>query len=86
MKDERWSTIISEMKAGVPVDMEPTGEGRISVAIPNALYSLTGNQARERLQELEDLDFERYGPPSAGTREAAARLRALLEKPARESH
>jgi hypothetical protein len=78
MKDERWSIIISAMKAGVPVDIEPTGEGRISVAIPNALYSLTENQARELLRELEDLDFERYGPPTAGTREAAAQLRALL--------
>jgi hypothetical protein len=80
MEDERWSTLISEMKAGVPVDIEPTGEGKISVAIPNALYSLTEKQARELLQELEDLDFERYGPPTAGTREAAAQLRALLER------
>jgi hypothetical protein len=71
MNDERWSTIISEMKAGVPVDIEPTGEGRVLVVIPNALYSLTQKQARELLQELEDLNFERYGPPTAGTREAA---------------
>jgi hypothetical protein len=81
MDDERWSTIISELKADVPVDIEATGKDTISVTTADAHHSLTEEEAGELLRQLENLDYERYGPPSVGTREAAARLRALLGRP-----
>ena len=81
MDDERWRTIISELKGDVPVDIEATTKDTISVTTADAHHSLTEEEAGELLRQLENLDYERYGPPSVGTREAAARLRALLGRP-----
>jgi hypothetical protein len=68
MNDERWGTIISELKADVPVDIEPTGEGGVSIATPDALHSLTQEEAGDLLRQLENLDYERYGLPSVEPR------------------
>jgi hypothetical protein len=80
MNDERWGTIISELKADVPVDIEPTGEGGVSIATPDALHSLTQEEAGDLLRQLENLDYERYAS-RASNREAAARLRTVLRRP-----